>query len=553
MLFNIFVTSIKTTHTFDLRGTKMFVVTTEEMREMDRLTIESFGIGGLVLMENAGRSVIRMLLAEVPDIRTRRVGVMAGKGNNGGDGFVIARYLAQNGAPVTVYLLTSKEKVAGDAAINLKLIEKMDISIIEIPDGTSFASHLPDLARHDLWVDAILGTGLQSDVRGFFADAINFLNRAERPVYAVDIPSGLNSDTGEVCGVCVKADRTITFGFAKIGQVIYPGIEFVGDLAVADIGIPNIVVDQVAPRHQIVLRHDLASFIRTRPPEMHKGRAGHLLVIGGSPGKTGAAAMTCMAAMRAGAGLVTLGVSKSLNDICEIQLTEAMTAPLPETEDRAISLSACENICSLMEGKAALAIGPGIGTAVDTRQLVRRLLEETSIPAVVDADGLNALGEDIDLLKRAKAPFILTPHPGEMARLVGTTAAEVRKRRIQVARAFASEYNVFLVLKGARTIIAEPGGAIYINPTGNPGMASGGMGDVLTGIIAGFLVQGYSPAKATRLAVYIHGHAADRLAEEKARVGYLAGDIIEALPEEIEAVRESSLEKSSDIPLIQEL
>lgn len=531
----------------------MFIVTSEEMRQMDRLAIESFGIPGVVLMENAGRATVQVLFKEVPDLQNKKVGIMAGKGNNGGDGFVIARYLAANGVPVSVYILTKKEKVKGDAAGNLQLIEKMNIPIKEVTDGAAFASYMSDLAHYDLWVDAILGTGLQSDVRGFFKDVIDFLNHTGNPVFAVDIPSGLNSDTGEVCGTCIKAAATVTFGLPKIGQVIYPGIEFVGSLAVVDIGIPEMVIGQVTPKHKILLAEDIASSVKERLPEMHKGGAGHLLVVGGSPGKTGAAAMASLAAMRTGAGLVTLGVAQSLNHIMEIQLTEVMTAPLPETEEKTLGMSAHKALCALLEGKRALAIGPGLGTDSEAKALVRRLLADNILPAVVDADGLAALEGHLDLLQKAKAPLILTPHPGEMGRLLGITAAEVQKSRIPVARDFASKHQVYVVLKGARTIIAEPGGGITVNPTGNPGMASGGMGDVLTGMIAGFLVQGYSPLDATRLSVYLHGAAADFLAKDKGPIGYLAGDIIDIIPEQMKVLSEPVSEAREAMPLITKL
>ena len=531
----------------------MFIVTSEEMREMDRLTIESFGIPGIVLMENAGRASVQVFLRDIPDLHNKKVGVMAGKGNNGGDGFVIARYLAENSITVTVYLLTQKEKIRGDAASHLHWIEKMNIPVKEVPDSTAFASYLLDLTQYDLWVDAILGTGLQSDITGFYKEVIDFLNRTGRPIFAVDIPSGLNSDTGQVCGICSKATMTVTFGLPKIGHIIYPGLKYVGNLSVVDIGIPHVVIDQVAPKHKLLLAEDIAFSMKCRPPEMHKGSAGHLLVVGGSPGKTGAAAMTCLAAMRTGGGLVTLGIAKSLNNIMEMQLTEAMTAPLPETEQKALGISAYEEILSLLDGKKALAIGPGLGTAPETKNLVRHLLKDMLLPTVVDADGLNALQGHLDLLKKMKVPPILTPHPGEMGRLLSMDPPEIQKRRISIARDFASEYQVFLVLKGARTIIADPEGGIIVNPTGNPGMASGGMGDVLTGMIAGLLVQGYSPLDASRLAVYIHGASADSLAKTKGPIGYLASDIIKALPEQMKRVSAPLAEMREDIPLIRRL
>ena len=385
--------------------------------------------------------------------------------------------------------------------------------------------------RHqDLWVDAILGTGLNSDVKGYFKTVIEFINALNKPVFAVDIPSGLNADTGQVCGVCIRAQTTATFAFAKIGHVLYPGATYTGDLEVIDIGIPNFIAEQINPRQHLITAAQIAAALPCRPPDAHKGHNGHLLVVAGSIGKTGAAAMTAMSAMRSGAGLVTLGIPAGLNSILEAQVIEAMTMPLPETAPGMLGESSFDAIMELSADKRCLALGPGIGTAPDTVRLVQRIVQESPVAMVIDADGLNCLAGNIDILTRAKAPVILTPHPGEMERLTGTTAKTIQMDRIGHARGFAQRFGVHLVLKGARTVVAHPDGQVFVNPTGNPGMASGGTGDVLTGIIAGLIVQGCEAGVAARAGVYLHGAAADKLAETCGGYGYLATEIMDVIP-----------------------
>ncbi|MBW1741091.1 MAG: NAD(P)H-hydrate dehydratase [Deltaproteobacteria bacterium] len=517
----------------------MYLVTAQQMKEMDRLTIESFGIPGIVLMESAGRGAVDALLRRFPDIYHMKVGIAAGRGNNGGDGFVIARYLASNNIELAVFLLSEKQHVQGDAATNLTLLEQMGIPVHEIPDTASFESHQPQMRQYDLWVDAMLGTGLKSDVRGRFKEVIDFVNTLQKPIMAVDIPSGLDSDTGKPRGACIRATMTVTFGLPKIGQVVLPGAELVGTLEVVDIGIPPAVVYEVGPKYHLLTQNLIKASFKPRTLQAHKGTTGHLLVVAGSPGKTGAGIMTSRAAMRMGAGLVTLGIPKSLNMAMESQLTEVMTEPLPETPSQTLGLSAYERIMSLLEGKKGLAIGPGLGTAKTTQNLVRKLVQTSPVPVVIDADGLNSLIGDLTYLKNLKAPVIMTPHPGEMARLVGTTPSLVQQERMGVARNFATTHKVYLVLKGARTVVAHPDGTVFINPTGNPGMASGGMGDVLTGIIAGLIVQGLPVHEAVNAGVYLHSSAADLLARNKGPVGFLASDVIEILPEHFKELVEA--------------
>ncbi len=511
----------------------MYLVTADEMGRMDSETIDAFGIPGRVLMENAARGATRFLLERFPDLGGKRVGVMAGRGNNGGDGHVMARYLFQRGIRTTLFLLSEKESVKGDAAANLDLLEKLGVPVVALPDEAAFEARKGDLAHQDLWIDAILGTGLSSEVKGYFRSVIDYLNGSGRPIFAVDIPSGLHSDTGHPLGICIRAAATATFAFPKIGHLLYPGADLVGDLRVIDIGIPPHIVDGVGPRQEIVTPSAVRRILGNRPSDAHKGTTGHLLVVAGSPGKSGAAAMTAMSALRVGAGLVTLCVPKSLNAIMEGHVLEAMTHPLPETGAGILDETVFKTIYDLFGDKQCVAIGPGLGGAAQTGALVRRLIVERRKPMVIDADGINHLVGHTDILKNAGPSVILTPHPGEMARLANTSTAEIQKDRVATARRYAMEWQVHLVLKGARTVVGHPDGRVSVNPTGNPGMASGGMGDILTGIIAGLVTQGCPPEAAARAGIYLHGAAADRLAGVMGPRGYLASDLMASLPGEL--------------------
>jgi NAD(P)H-hydrate epimerase len=520
----------------------MILVTAAEMQEMDRQTIETHGIPGLELMENAGRGATRVLMEQFGRRIKTGVGIICGKGNNGGDGFVIARCLAEQRINASVYLLAKTAAVKGDAATNLKRLAALGVPVIEIPDEDSFSKLKSDLSRCDLLVDAILGTGLAANVRGYFKtviDFINDLNRTGIPVFAVDIPSGLNSDTGQPCGTCIRAQGTATFALAKIGHYTYPGTDYTGKLEIIEIGIPDAVVAAVSPKQFLLTAKRIRSSFPHRNADTHKGRTGHLLVVAGSTGKTGAAVMTAVAAMRAGAGLVTLGVAESLNPMIETQVLEVMTAPLPESGHGILADTALDHIKQLAAGKNCLALGPGIGQASETRCLVQKIISQIDTPMVIDADGLNNLAGQTQLLKKRKAPVVLTPHPGEMARLIETSPAAIQQNRLACARDFAKKFGVHVVLKGAATVIAHPDGSAAINATGNPGMAAGGMGDVLTGILAGFITQGFSLDAAAHAAVFLHGAAADTLAKTIGPFGYLAGEVMSSIPGEIKKLLEN--------------
>ena len=511
----------------------MYLVTAEEMREMDRRTIETFGVPGRVLMENAGLGAMRVMQAYFPDLDSKKVGILAGRGNNGGDGFVIARYLSFRGVKVTVFLLSKRGRVKGDAGVNLALLSPLNIPVVEIEDSVGLKQKKAAMRQPAIWVDALLGTGLNMDVRGYYRETIDFINRLKKPVLSVDIPSGLNADTGQVCGTCVRARVTATFGFAKLGLEVFPGAAQRGDLEIVDIGIPPFIADAVNPRQFLLTPTISGAYLRERAPEAHKGTTGHALVVAGSTGKTGAASMTAMAAMRAGAGLVSLGVPEGLNHVVEAQVTEVMTIPLPETGNHRLDAAALEVVQAHLVGKRCVAIGPGIGTGTGAGRLLFGLLAQADVPLVIDADGINLLADDPQALKKARAPVIITPHPGEMARLLHTTPNRIQQDRVGCARDFAEKFGAHVVLKGAATVIACPDGTVYINTTGNPGMASGGMGDVLTGLITGFLAQGHSAEAAAHLGVYLHGRAADHLFEHKGPFGFLATEVMARIPTEI--------------------
>ena len=508
----------------------MRLVKASEMQEMDRLTIEEMGIPGVVLMENAARGASRVFLAHFAPPPNSRVLILCGRGNNGGDGYGMARVLHKNGLKVTVLVLAESNKIKGDALVNLEILRRMALDVVEVNSEEHWKKQRRLLKDCDFIIDGLLGTGLNSSVRGFYARVIDELNRANKPVTAIDIPSGLNADTGQIMGVAVQADLTITFGFPKIGQLVFPGAGLVGRLVQIDIGIPDAVAGQIPGRYRLIEPRDFHDLLASEKPDIHKGNRGHLLVLAGSTGKTGAATLTSLGALRAGAGLVTLGIPRSLNSILENKLTEAMTFPLPETAESSLSLEAEKEIFRLMEGKTALAIGPGLSTHAETSLLVRKIVARCPLPMVIDADGLNALSPDLGVLAKCRGRAILTPHPGEMARLAGIKNSEVQADRIGTAEAFAQKHGCCLVLKGARTVIAESEGQIHINPTGNPALSSGGSGDVLTGLMAGFLAREWPPAKAAITGVYLHGLAADWLSEEMGQSGVLAGEILDVIP-----------------------
>lgn len=513
------------------------VVTAKEMQELDRRASAEYGIPSLLLMENAGAETVRETHLAFPALARSRVMVLCGRGNNGGDGFVVARHLLNRGSSVHTFLLARRAEVKGDARVNLEILERMGGTPREVTTAGELAAVGESLGSADLVVDALLGTGAQGSAKGVVAEAIELVNRAGRPVVAVDIPSGLGADDPEPPGPAVRATLTVTFALPKRSLLLYPAAAYAGNIRVVDIGIPAALCRAPELLLGLLEAADVASAFPQRDPGAHKGTFGHVLVVAGSVGKTGAAALCGLAAQRAGAGLVTLAVPESLNDILEAKLTEVMTEPLLETEARTIALEALDRLLRLAEGKSAVAIGPGLGVHPSTQQLVREVLGALRLPMVLDADGINALAGQSELLARVSGPLILTPHPGELSRLLGVAREEVLGKRIPMAQKVASSFNVTLVLKMAHTVVAGSKRDAVIIPTGNPGMATGGTGDVLTGLIAGLLAQGVEPGLAAQAGAYVHGLAGDLAADRLGHEAMLAGDLLDRVPDAIRQVK----------------
>ncbi len=525
------------------------VVTAQEMQGLDRRTAAEFGIPSLLLMEHAGTEAVRELAAAFPALARSRVVVLCGRGNNGGDGFVMTRRLLDRGVQVEAFLLASRDEVKGDARTNLEILEKLGAGVREIQDPAQLPLLGERLETADVLVDALLGTGTRGAVRGLLAQVIELVNAAGRPVVAVDIPSGLAADQVEIPGPAVRAALTVTFGLPKRCLLLYPAAACAGSVRIVDIGIPSRLRRDAAFRLHLLEAEDAAAAFPVRDPAAHKGTFGHALVIAGSVGKTGAAALCGLAAQRVGAGLVTVAVPRSLHDILEVKLTEVMTVPLPETEERTVAREALEPLGRLVEGKSAVALGPGLGTHPSTRQLVREFLATCRVPVVLDADGLNALAGEPDFLRCAAGPLVLTPHPGELSRLLDVPREEILADRVKVAQDVATRLRVTLILKLARTIVADAAGGATINPTGNPGMASGGTGDVLTGLIAGLLAQGREPTLAARAGAYLHGLAGDLAARVLGEEPLLAGDLLERVPEAIRLLKAAGPHPGAREPL----
>ncbi len=516
------------------------LATAEEMRRADRRVTERYGVPSLLLMENAGRGAADALERALGPVRGRRVAVVCGKGNNGGDGFVVARHLLGRGARISAWLVGRVADVRGDARVNLDALQRAGEAVAEVPEaaGRGFERMSAELRGADIVVDALLGTGVRGPATGPVAaaiEAINAAGAADRPVCALDLPSGLPSDGEVPPGPVVRAVLTVTFGLPKVGLVLPAGVLHAGRLEIADLGVPRAWLAEGIPTG-LLEAADARVALPHRPRDAHKGRYGHLLVVAGSVGKTGAAVLACLGALRSGTGLVTCATPGSQQPVVAAQLSEAMTEPLPETAARTISAKAVERVVELLVRMDALALGPGIGLDPETQAAVRTLVREAGRPVVVDADALTALAGHVGLCRDAPAPRLLTPHPGEAARLLGSSIADVQADRIASARRLAAESGAVVALKGARTVVAAPGGEAAVNPTGNPGMATGGAGDVLTGIAGGLVAQGVAPVATLRAAVYLHGLAGDLAAEARGEAGLVAGDVAESLPAAIRRI-----------------
>ncbi len=514
----------------------MKILTAREMKEIDRIAIEEIGIPGTVLMENAGLRIVRALKGRFPKPEDETIVIVAGKGNNGGDGLVVARHLFNSGARPEVLLLAAKEEVKGDAAVNLAVALKAGIPVTEIRSPAEWKKARVKVFHASVLVDALFGTGLVKPLDGLFALAVEDMNKSAAFKVAVDIPSGLSSDTFELIGPCVKADLTVALAAPKIAHIFPPAAEYAGEVVVAPIGVPPFLFEKPELKLELVEGKTVLPFFGKRKRDTHKGSYGHLLIFAGSLGKTGAAALAGKAALGMGAGLVTVATAESALPIVARSMAELMTEPLAETSERTIAREALARVLGLLKGKNAVLLGPGLSTHPSTAEFVLGLLPKLKVPAVIDADGLNIVAAKPDILRRLSAPAVLTPHPGEFARLVGRSTAEILKRRLELVPEFAAKYGVTVVLKGYRTLVASPDGRVYVNPTGNPGMATGGTGDVLSGLIASQVIQEKDFLGAILSAVFAHGLAGDIAAERLGEKSLTAGDIIRCLPPALKAL-----------------
>ncbi len=514
----------------------MKILTAAEMQEVDRLTTERYGVPSLTLMENAGRGVVEFLVRRFAPLEGRKMVILCGRGNNGGDGFVVARLLRDKGLNPRVLLLADPAKLWGDAAVNYERLAESGPPET-VPDPTAWRAIKDGLRDCTLLIDALLGTGLAKPLGGFLLEVVQDIPSVfpQAQIVAVDLPTGVLADTGDLIGESVQADASVTFTAPKIAHLFPPACLRAGDWVVKAIGTPP---EALETDHDLFLNvlqaGDLEWLVRPRELESHKGSYGHVLVLGGSVGKTGAAAMAAKAALRAGAGLVTVATAKSALPIIAAYSMEVMTEPLPETDSGTVSLRAFDAglLDKLVEGKSVLAVGPGLGRHPETMELVRKVVNKYDLPVVLDADGLNAFAGCIQTLRAGRRVRVLTPHPGEMGRLTERAASAIVASRLEIARDFAKAYGLHLVLKGFRTLAASPEGQVWVNPTGNPGMATGGSGDVLTGVAAGLLAQypDRSATQVTAAAVYLHGLAGDVAARELGEASMIAGDILDALP-----------------------
>ena len=507
----------------------MRVLNTRQMREADRRTIDEIGIPSIVLMENAGRQAVAAMEAAFDDLSTSHVAVICGRGNNGGDGFVVARTLLQRGIDASVFLLGSVADVSGDARTNLEVLGRIGLSVVEITTAQDWELHFSEIGECDVVVDAILGTGFHGRLTGLLETVVADINGLGVPVVAIDLPTGLNADSHLVDGSAIEATMTVTLGAPKIPLVFPPADIQAGDLVIADIGIPAPVFDEVEGTYlELLTRERMRELVPSRAADSNKGDFGRVLVIAGSVGRTGAAHLSGMGALRSGAGLVTVATPRSCLATIASMAPEYMTEPLEETASGTVDFAAIERV---LEIKAdVIAVGPGLGQSPGTAAFVQALVERAGVPIVLDADALNAFaGEPDRLIGRDGVDVIITPHPGEMARLINTSVEAVQHDRLTFAREFAAAHRVHTILKGHRTVIAGPDGRTFVNLTGNAGMATGGTGDVLTGMVAAWFAQLLDAEAACKLAVYLHGTAGDLAEADEGEVALLPSDLIARL------------------------
>jgi NAD(P)H-hydrate epimerase len=507
----------------------MRVLNTQQMREADRQTTDEIGLPSIVLMENAGRQAVAAMEAAFEDLATSKVAVLCGRGSNGGDGFVVARTLAQRGIEAMVFLLGSVGDVRGDARVNLEILGHVGLTVVEITDAQEWELHFSEISECDLIVDAVVGTGFHGPLTGLLESVVADVNGLGVPVVAIDLPTGVSADSHEVDGEAIEATMTVTLAAPKIPLILPPADAFGGDLVIADIGIPSAVIDELeGPWLELLTRERMRELVPARAADSHKGDFGRVLVIAGSVGRTGAAHLAAIGALRSGAGLVTIATPRSCVPTLAMMMPEYMTEGLEETAAGTIDFGAVERVLDLKAD--IIALGPGLGQDPSTSAFVQAIVERSGAPLILDADALNAFtGDPERLTGRNGVDVIITPHPGEMARLLNISIEQVQADRLEHAREFAAARRVHVVLKGHRTIIAGPEGRSFVNLTGNAGMATGGTGDLLTGMIAAWFAQILDPEGACKLAVYLHGTAGDLAEADEGEVALLPSDIASRL------------------------
>ncbi len=517
----------------------MKIVNAAQMRDIDNRASSEYGIPSLILMENAGLRTVEVIEEYLGQTQGKKVTIVAGKGNNGGDGLVAARHLINSGVMVDIFILGDEGQLSPDAMINYQILVRMGAKFYALSDDNGLDLLMLSLLSSDLAVDALYGIGFQGALKEFDSRVVSIMNFSKIPVISVDIPSGLEADTGKIHGEAIRASHTVTFALPKLGLLVKPGLDYVGTLTVADISIPLALMQDAGIKNNLIDENWVRPLIRKRDPESHKGTYGHAIIIGGSLGMTGAVMMSAYSALRTGAGLVTAALPESLVPVFSSALMEVMSAPLAETMEASISAEAIPAIENLLGTSSVCAVGPGLSRYTEANRIITFILENAGIPLVIDADGLNALQGNTAILKNRQVPLVLTPHPGEMARLTGKSIDELQSRRIDIARAFAIEHGIILVLKGNRTVVATPGGEVYININGNPGMATAGSGDVLCGIITGLIAQGLKPQDAAIAGVFIHGWSGDLAASRLGERGMVAADLIQGIPEVLKILETS--------------
>jgi NAD(P)H-hydrate epimerase len=507
----------------------MRILNAAQMREADRHTIEEIGIPALVLMENAGRQVVAAMEAAYESRLDGRVAVLCGRGNNGGDGFVVARTLLQRGIDAAVFVIGPVAEVRGDARTNLDILGRLGATVVEVGDEQTWELHFSEISQCTLIVDAIFGTGLKSALGGMMETVVADVNASGIPIVSIDLPSGLSADTPHLIGDCIDAAMTVTLAAPKLPLVLPPGETHAGDVVIADIGIPPDVLEGLEGEHvELLTPEQVRTLVEPRAADSHKGDFGRVTIVAGSRGKTGAAYLAAAGALRSGAGLVTIATPASCVPIVASMGPDFMTEALAECNTGTIAPAAVDGVLEFRQD--VIACGPGLGRVAGVGEFVRALLERSTVPLVLDADALTVLADDpARLVGSEERDVIITPHPGEMARLVGSSVDEVQMNRIEVAADFAATHRLYVVLKGHRTIVATPDGHIFINPTGNAGMATGGTGDVLTGMIAAWLAQLLDAEAACRLAVFLHGAAGDLAEASDGQVGMTATDLVSHL------------------------